>query len=162
MPDDFTPQPNEQKNKDKKSLGNGFVFKQLVLWAIVLIVTPFMIHYVSGGKESKPDVLTSSQFENLLAKNRIHSVLVEEQSSTSILKLSGNYWPESIKVGTTDGLKKYTTKVIYTDTIDNAIRANCGIRDVKQNSGFWGSIILSILPIVIISLLFYIFFIRQM
>ncbi len=162
MPDDFTPQQNDQKNKDRKGLGNGFVFKQLVLWAIVLIVTPFMIHYVSGGKESKPDVLTSSQFENLLTKNRIHSVLVEEQSSTSILKLSGNYWPESSKVGTAEGLKKYTTKVIYTDTIDNAIRENCNIRDVKQNSGFWGSIILSVLPIVLISVLFYVFFIRQM
>ena len=162
MPDDFTPPTNGQNDKEHKSPGNGFVLKQLILWAIVLIVTPFMIHYASGGKESKPDVLTSSQFETLLEKNRIHSVLVEEQSSTNIQKITGNYWPESVKIGTTDGLKKYTTKLIYTETVDNAIRANCKIRDVKQNSSFWGSILLSILPIAIISLLFYIFFIRQM
>ncbi len=162
MPDDFTPTTNGQKDKDHKNSGNGFVLKQLILWALVLIVTPFLIHYASGGKENKPDVLTSSQFENLLEKNRIHSVLVEEQTSTNIQKLTGNYWPESVKIGTTDGMKKYTTKVIYTETIDNAIRANCKIRDVKQNSSFWGSILLSILPIAIISLLFYIFFIRQM
>ncbi|MBQ7651560.1 MAG: AAA family ATPase, partial [Victivallales bacterium] len=121
-----------------------------------------MIHYASGGKENKPDVLTSSQFETLLEKNRIHSVMVEEQSSTSIQKITGNYWPESVKIGTTDGMRKYTTKLIYTETIDNTIRANCKIRDVKQNSNFWGSILLSILPIAIISLLFYIFFLRQM
>ena len=152
--------PNQE---DKNPQGTSSIVRPMMMWIILLGLLPVLFFFSFKKSDiDRTDTLSVSDFELLLNAKRIRRAVVEEQSSSNIQKITGEYWPMAIAPGAAEGLRRYVTKVIYTDSLEALIRSNCPLRDVKQSSGIWSNLLLSLLPIVVLALLFYFFFIRQM
>ncbi len=155
---------NEQNpNTDNNNLPDRkpHFSKQIVLWVLILASLPLACFFFARDGKGIPDELIASQFEQYLEQGMITSVTVEEQSSSAVQLLSGTYIPEKANNPNAPE-KKYKVRVIYTDTLDNSIRSKCGIRKVEADNGMLSGIFMSVLPILILVLLFYFLFIRQM
>ena len=147
----------------KKMPEPGSIARPMMMWLILLAFLPMLFYFTfKKGDIDKIDVLSVSDFELLLNAKRINRAVVEEQSSSNIQRIRGEYWPLAVSPDTPEGLRKYETKVIYTESLEALVRANCPNRDVKQSSGIWNNLLLSLLPILVLALLFYFFFYRQL
>ena len=153
------------RNEDSghsNSNNHSSVARQLLLWGCVFVIVPMMLWYASSRSDRKIKVLSSSEFENLLTANRIATVLVEEETSSAVQNLSGEYWPAGTKIGDQKALHLYRSKVLYTDAVDALIRANCPKREVKSGGSLLMSILMSPLLFLVMIVLFYWLFFRQM
>lgn len=157
------PERNNSQNKNPNSKPPvNAPYKQLLMWAVILLIIPFLMHYMGSGSKGNTVELTASEFEKILTDGRINHAVIEEQSSSGVQRITGDYWRENADKTKKTNLSKFTTKVIYTDTLDDMLRQNCTNRNVKSSSGILMNLAISILPILIIGILFYIFFVRQM
>ena len=91
----------------------------------------------------------------------IHTAVVVEQSSTSIQVIRGKFWPRDRQIGREEDLASYETKVIYTEALDTLLRNSGVIREARASNGLLGSLLVSILPILLLVTLFYFLFNRQ-
>ena len=146
---------NTQKDKNKPR-GNQVLGRQMMPWIIVLVIVPIFLMFLRGSGESVKE-LTVSRFEELLKRNLIVSVIAEQQEGGGVVVLTGNYQPDS-----NSAPQPYRTKVLYTDAVDKLIRENANVRDVKSGHSVFMNILMSVLPFLIISVILYIFFARQM
>ncbi|NMA45594.1 MAG: AAA family ATPase, partial [Lentisphaerae bacterium] len=120
-----------------------------------------MLMTFRGGVAARVVELKAAEFEELLRGRRIHSVTLEEQQSSSVQLLVGEFWPEDVPLGSAEGLRAYRSKVIYTDSFDKMLRESGVMRDVRSSNNLLLNIILSLLPIVLLIGVFYFLFSRQ-
>ncbi|MGI6353652.1 MAG: ATP-dependent zinc metalloprotease FtsH [Lentisphaeria bacterium] len=159
MPDDYS------NKKDDPIPGNRRMMapkKQLFLWMILIFLAPAMIMLFRGDPSDRAVLLKQSQYEDFLRAGRIRSAIVEEQSSSNIQVLVGDYWPENVPVGSDEGLQRYRTKVVYTESFDKELRQYCQVREARQANNLMTNILLSVLPILLLIGVFYFMFSRQM
>lgn len=157
---DDTETPRDRRPKSGKKLPTPM--KHLAFWAVLLFLGPLMmIMTFRGGAAAKVVDLKAAEFEELLRGRRIHSVTLEEQQSSSVQLLVGEFWPEDVPLGSAEGLRAYRSKVIYTDSFDKMLRESGVMRDVRSSNNLLLNIILSLLPIVLLVGVFYFLFTRQ-
>jgi cell division protease FtsH len=159
MPDD------RHSRKDEKNPSNRRLpapKKQLLLWMVLIFLAPAMIMLFRGDPSGRAVVLKQSQYEDYLRAGRIRSATIEEQSSSNIQLLVGDFWPESVPIGSDEGLQRYRTRVVYTDSFDKELRQHCQVREAKQANNLMTNILLSVLPILLLIGVFYFMFSRQM
>lgn len=148
--------------RQKSGGGPSLLSRQMMLWFFVLAVVPLLIFFSFRNSGGDVDVLSTSEFEDMLRVKRVQSILIEEQPSSGIQEITGKYWRKVEDVGKKTRLRQFKTKVIYTDALDQSIRFNCPQRDVKPASTLLSSLLISVLPLLLLILVFYFFFSRQM
>lgn len=126
-------------------------------WLIVLVIVPLFLYVLRGGERVRVKNLSVSEFENMLKTKQIISVVAEEQDGGGIVMLTGSFKPSPDSAP-----QPYRTRIIYTQAVDEAIRANCPSRDVKAGHGLLMNLLMSVLPFLVISVILYIFFARQL
>ncbi|MGI5923080.1 MAG: ATP-dependent zinc metalloprotease FtsH [Lentisphaeria bacterium] len=157
---------DDTENPRSRRQGSGRKFpspmKHLAFWAVLLFLGPvMMLMTFRGGVAARVVELKAAEFEELLRGRRIHSVTLEEQQSSSVQLLVGEFWPEDVPLGSAEGLRAYRSKVIYTDSFDKMLRESGVMRDVRSSNNLLLNIILSLLPIVLLIGVFYFLFSRQ-
>ncbi len=135
--------------------------KQLIFWAVLIFVGPLLVMWFNSRNNARTTVLTASDFEELLLGKHIHTAVVVEQSSTSIQIIRGKFWPRDRQIGREEDLASYETKVIYTEALDTLLRNSGVIREARASNGLLGSLLVSVLPILLLVTVFYFLFNRQ-
>lgn len=135
--------------------------KHLAFWVVLLFIGPLLMMTFKGGSAAKVVDLKAAEFEELLNGRRIFSVTLEEQQSSSVQLIVGEFWPNEVPLGSAEGLLRYRTKVIYTDSFDQMLRRSGVMRDVRSSNNLLLNVLLSLLPIVLLVGVFYFLFSRQ-
>ena len=147
-------------SKDEKSKAKKAEFKfqtpnplSLLFWIILLagILGIFFFHSQDDAIELK-----SSEFETALVEGNVLSVVIRNDATSGIRKITGEYRLESNSVP-----KKYKVEVTYTDMLDELIRKHCDDRKTESVSNFFGNLLLSLLPIFLLVVIIYLLFARQ-
>ena len=180
-PSDSTPpEPDSSKNSSgepRDGKGNPKAksprppVQTLVFWVLVLALLPaLLVWYGQTRTEEEIDQLDASDFEEYLVKDRIGKAVIHCDASTKNVEyITGTYRPIQSQNGDGDGdaqtevpIRKYRVEPIYSETLDQMLRDHAPQREVEYISDFWGQILLSLLPILLLVLLLYFLFSRQM
>ena len=152
---------DSKKEKDSESKGrkpdlkvSNSSIQTLIIWFLIIFAIPVAL--VFFHKDEKAENLKSSQFEKALQEDRIKSVVIRHDPSTNSKKITGEYLPEGSSAS-----KKYSVDVTYTDELDQMIRENCEDRQTVIVSNFFNNLLISLLPIVLLVVVIYILFARQ-
>ncbi|MBQ7177937.1 MAG: ATP-dependent metallopeptidase FtsH/Yme1/Tma family protein, partial [Victivallales bacterium] len=78
--------PQQPENKNQQ------FGRQILLWILIFISVPLACYYFMKDGKGAPSQFIASQFDTYLAEGRIDSVTLEEQSSSHVQILSGQYW----------------------------------------------------------------------
>lgn len=140
------------------------------IWLGIFLILGVLLLLKNFDSE-KPAEFNQSQFIDALKENRILSADIYSEAN-DVLSISGRYLlaaeATSVPVKATARDKKaprqeylYKTRVQKTDTIDKLLQERTEAVTVKQNNDSWFSLLGSILPLVILFIIIYIFAARQ-
>ena len=137
--------------------------RMLVFWLLILFACPTLILMYRATHDQDVEVLPWHEFENLLTSDRVQEVTVVEDPSTGrdTITVRGSYWPANVEVGDKTALVKYKAKVVLDDGLVNLLREHTEY-SAELNSNLLGSILISLLPILILVGLIYFLFSRQL
>ncbi len=124
-------------------------------WLIILFAVPVGLWFFHKQQE-EVDTLKNSEFEAALLEKRVHSVVTVHEPTTGNRKITGEF-----KRVNDTSLRKYSVEVTYTDALDQMIRENCDDRQTINVSNFFNNLMLSILPIILLVIVIYFLFARQ-
>jgi len=137
----------------------------LVFWLLLLFAVPLTLFFLNRRESVQPQELTASEFERHLGAGRVTEVTVVKDQATGIRTLTGTYRPERKGGDATQPepeARPFKVDVVYTDHLDDLLRQHCTNRNIKTVSNFWGNVLLSVLPILLLVALIYFLFSRQM
>ena len=154
--------------EDKKSVKPSG--KAAWIWLGIFLILGVLLLLKNFDSE-KPAEFNQSQFIDALKENRILSADIYSEAN-DVLSISGRYLlaaeATSVPVKETARDKKsprreylYKTRVQKTDTIDKLLQERTEAVTVKPNNDSWYSLLGSILPLVILFIIIYIFAARQ-
>ncbi len=137
--------------------------RMLFFWLVVLFACPTLILLYRAGHDQDAEVLPWYEFESLLQSDRIRDATVVDDPSSghSTTTIRGTYWPPNVDVEDPRALVKYRTKVVLTESLVELLREHTEY-SAEVNSNLLGSIVLSLLPILILVGLIYFLFSRQL
>jgi cell division protease FtsH len=149
---DENPQQGEPKRPDLKFSPPTAV--QIFVWVILLAVLPFVFIQTLSG-DSKTEKLSSSQFEEMLNKQLITDTVVSHNPSNDRYTITGEFERDGEK-------KRYEVEVMYTEALEKLIRENSPERKFKRESPLLSNFLMSIVPIVLLVIIIYFLFSRQL
>ena len=130
---------------------------QYGFWLFILILIPLFA--VLRSKDSADtEVLTQKAFEDKLRNGRIVE-LTTVVNSEGIVRVKGVFIPDG---STPDVQRKFQSKVIYSDALDELIRDHCSDYSASSEGSSFMQIVMMLLPTVLLIAFFYFIFIRQM
>ena len=130
---------------------------QYGFWLFILILIPLFA--VLRSKDSADtEVLTQKAFEDKLRNGRIVE-LTTVVNSDGIVRVKGVFIPDG---STPDIQRKFQSKVIYSDALDELIRDHCSDYSASSEGSSFMQIVMMLLPTVLLIAFFYFIFIRQM
>ncbi len=132
-----------------------------VFWFALLFALPLILYLVGQHRQNDVQKINQSAFEEILLDGRIKSVTRVRESGRGISAVRGKYIPLSDADERPEALA-YRAEVTYSDELDSMIRAHAQEYDTETVSDIWGSLLLSLLPILILVLLIYFLFSRQL
>lgn len=137
--------------------------RMLLFWMLILFAFPTIVLLYRAGHTQDSDQLRWSEFEQLLLNDRVYrATVVEEPSGGYLTKtITGTYWPENVEPGNTANLVKFHAKVVLTESLVELLRQHTEY-EAEQRSNLLGSVLLSLLPILILVGLIYFLFSRQL
>jgi len=137
--------------------------RMLLFWLLVLFACPTLILLYRASHDQDVETLPWYEFEDYLEADRVRdATVVEDPSSGYMIKtIRGSYWPPNVDVTDEKALVKYKVKVVLTESLLDLLR-NYTEYKAEQNSNLVGSILLSLLPILILVGLIYFLFSRQL
>jgi len=135
-----------------------------LVWMVILFALPTVIWLFGSHKAPRQERLSASEFERLLLNDRVRSAVIVRDPSTGAWKITGTYVPEVPPDEPRDEVaqQRYVVEVAYTDELDEMLRKHCPYRDVRTRSTLWSNILMSVLPILLVVLLIYFLFSRQL
>jgi cell division protease FtsH len=153
------PPPGTPPKKAPRPPMQTFVF-----WFILLFALPLTIYFLGQDKSQDADKLTQSGFEKILRDGRVKKAVIVRESGSGIRYIKGQYLPPDTTEQNAEPATPvdFRTEVVYTEELDKLIRANCENYSTENVSDIWGSLLVSILPILILVALIYFLFSRQM
>ena len=128
-----------------------------LVWLLVMIMLGTMMLFKTFGPEQQQE-LNQSEFEKQLLEKAVNTVnMVADGDNIFIIE-------GELKSDDNDSSPHYyTTRVVMSDTLENALRTSgAKITVDPDNSGFWNFIFVSVLPILIIIGVIYFISMRQM
>ena len=161
--DEKPPAPSQEsaKTKDKESKSRKPDLKlsppsiqMFVIWILIIFSIPLGLFFFHNQEEA--DVLKSSEFESYLLDQRIRTVVVHYEPTSGSREITGEYQVKDSAV-----IKKYKVEVTYSDALDQMIREHCNDRRTLNTSSFLSNLALSVVPIVLLVLIVYVLFARQ-
>ncbi len=152
--DDDSGHGTDGKSRKLESKFNSPSPQGYVVWLIILLAIPLGLFYFHNQEEA--DTLKSSEFESALQEGRIVSVVIQHEPASGSRKIIGDYRPDDSAV-----TRRYKLEVIYTDALDQLIRESCDDRKTENVSNFFGNLMISLFPILLLVLIIYILFARQ-
>ncbi|NLF18503.1 MAG: ATP-dependent metallopeptidase FtsH/Yme1/Tma family protein [Lentisphaerae bacterium] len=137
--------------------------RMLFFWLLVLFAAPTLILLYRASHDQDVERLPWHEFERYLLDDRVQdAVVVEDPSSGYTIKtIRGSYWPPNVDVSDDKALVKYRVEVVLTDSLLDLLRDHTEY-SAERNSNMVGSILLSLLPILILVALIYFLFSRQL
>ncbi len=152
---------NNKKTDPQKPLGGGMKFSPMTVlaWAAIITATValFMMrnHYAAPATE-----ISQADFLNKFASNQIaHAEINMNSQSSALMPVTGEYL-ETPKDGKAIKVPFIVTKAYFTQSMLDQLYRSGAVEPGAPNAAAW-NILLSIAPIVVIALLFWFFFIRQ-
>ncbi|NOY74820.1 MAG: ATP-dependent zinc metalloprotease FtsH [Kiritimatiellaeota bacterium] len=155
---DFNPKKLDSRQSSSGSSG-GKSQIALVVWLLIFLGLGIFVLFNHGSKTVTK--WSQSKFEKELASGHIEKVsTIPLTDGVAILK--GEYRSSDSQSNATKKPKVFTTKVTLTDDLDKLIR-NSGVeRKVEPPNPWIGNLLLTLLPILIVVVLIYVLFARQM
>ncbi len=153
-PDDGSGKKNEGKGKKLESKFSPPSPQGYLVWLIILLAIPLGLFYFHNQEEA--DTLKTSEFESAIQSGRIINVVIQHEPTSGSGKIVGDYRPNDSAV-----TRRYKLEVIYTDALDKLIRENCDDRQTVNVSNVFGNLMISLFPILLLVLIIYILFARQ-
>ena len=138
-----------------------------LFWIIILALIPALLFWI-GQSRTREDVdeLSVSKFEELLLKEQVETAIIHRDASSGrVESITGVYRPLRTEVAEDapeTSSRQYLVQPIYTEALEAILREHCPHRKVETTSDFWGQLLLSLLPILLLVLLLYFLFSRQM
>jgi len=148
--------PSPQPKRPPRPPLQTFLF-----WLALLFVPVLFLYMFSTQQDKNVQELKQSEFEKILLDNRVKTAILIREEGRGVQSVEGEYIPETAAEDNPETLK-YTADVVYSEKLDELIRDHAKERDNKTVSNIWGSLLMSILPILILVLLFYFLFARQL
>ncbi len=168
-----TPSPpapqDSQSTEDKEAPTSKLPrppIQTLLFWILLLALIPALLVWLGQTRsQEEVDELTTSEFEEYLLKDRVgKAVIHRDASSGRVETITGTYQPartQAEDIPETES-RQYRVEPIYTEALEEMLREHCPERDVRTVSNFWGQLLISVLPILLLVLLLYFLFARQM
>ncbi len=130
----------------------------LLFWVVLLFALPILLVLLSQQRGGKPQKMIQSEFEQFLRRDLVLEAVVVRERGVGVKEIRGKYRvddaPES-------PVLDYTVSVIYSDELDQLVRQHSLIRDTKEDANYWGQVLASLLPILLLVALIYFLFSRQ-
>jgi cell division protease FtsH len=134
-----------------------------IFWLIILFALPVLIFFLSRQQQPEQTRFTQSEFEQYLLAGRIRTADIIRDPGVGIRAIEGEYVPEGDDLPADEGaLQSYTAEVIFSEKLEEMLRDHCPHRKPKTVSNFWSNILISLLPILILVVLIYFLFSRQL
>jgi len=167
---DAPPEPREERDRSRglvtppRPPGGRSSMVTFLVWMVILFALPTVIWLFGSHKAPRQERLSASEFERLLLNDRVRSAVIVRDPSTGAWKITGTYVPEVPPDEPRDEVaqQRYVVEVAYTDELDEMLRKHCPYRDVRTRSTLWSNILMSVLPILLVVLLIYFLFSRQL
>ncbi len=150
-----TPSPKPRGGKSEPKLSPPPV-QSIIIWLLIFITVPLVVMWASGREKSGE--LSQKAFEEALRAQRIHTANIDHVAS-GIATVTGKWkaTPEA------EELTGYTAVVYFSDEMEAMIRDNVITDfDTDPPSGIWSNLLLPLLPIVLLVVIIYYLFVRQM
>jgi len=154
--------PNSGASRPDGS-GNRQPMRMLFFWLVVLFACPTLILLYRASHDQDVETLPWYEFEELLRSDRVHDATVVDDPSSGArtITIRGTYWPANVEVGDPKSKVKYRSKVVLAESVVELLREHTEY-NAELNSNLVGSIVLSLLPILILVGLIYFLFSRQL
>jgi len=130
-----------------------------LVWLLIFIMIGSMLLFKTFGPEQQKE-LNQTEFERRLESNNVKTINMIAEGD-DIFRIEGEMRGADSKNESAPDY--YITRVVMSDSLQNAMRkSEAKITVDSNNSGFWGFILTSILPILIIIAVIYFISMRQM
>jgi cell division protease FtsH len=155
---DNDPPPSPENDGDRPDLRVGPApLLNLVLWAIVLLAIPFGLIMWAPNRDNAVEI-SQSAFEQALRERRVQNLVIHDNPARDSRKVVGKYLPAGIE----GEAKEFVAVVIWSERLDVLIANNCpDKRKVKPVNNLLTNLLVSIVPIVLLIIVIYILFARQ-
>ena len=154
--EDFNPKKLDSRKSSSDSPG-GKSQIALLVWLLIFLGLGIFVLFNHGTR--KVAKWSQSKFEKELAAGRVEKISTVPLTDRVAL-LNGEYVSSSSSSDSKP--KKFTTKVTLTDELDDLIRKAGVERKVEPQNPWIGNFLLTLLPILIVVVLIYVLFARQM
>jgi cell division protease FtsH len=150
-PDHSNDPGRPRKGELKPTTVSSFIF-----WTILLFAVPIGLFALSRSKEGTIKELKQSEFEQALVDREVDDVLIKTQSGSAIARISGSYLDR-----TDNQYQRFEAKAVVTEELIQMIRENCNTWASEPGDSLWASVLLSIVPFLLLIILIYVLFARQ-
>ena len=135
----------------------------LIFWVMVLIAIPMALVFFFKKDNDQVLKLSQSKFETWLADKKIETVKVTTEPQTGRTVVSGRCVLTTRSEAGDDAETKarYEAEVKYSEGFDQLLRASGVEREADWKTGWLGSILVQLLPILLLVGLIYFLFSRQ-
>ncbi|MCF7853818.1 MAG: ATP-dependent zinc metalloprotease FtsH [Candidatus Pacebacteria bacterium] len=134
-----------------------------LFWIIILFALPLIIFFIGQQQGKDTTTLIQSEFESYLKDGHIRSATVIRDPNTGVREIKGTYIPKTAgDAQAPPAPLPYKVEVTYTEKLDELVREYVPERETKVTSNFWGNILISLLPILLLVGLIYFLFSRQL
>lgn len=136
--------PTRQKNNDKY-LG---LFKNLMVWLVIIVITLILIRFVNQPTQQQTKSLSFSEFIQAVNNDQVKSVEIKGNNISGVTKNNEKfetYAPEDPEL----------VKTLLSKNVNITAKS-------KEEDSIWRSILITWAPLLIIFILWWVFFTRQM
>ena len=135
-----------------------------IFWFALLFALPLVIYMLGQHRQNEVQTLKQSVFEELLVAEGRHvkSATIVRDAGGVVRRVKGEYIPRSEDPDDPATILRYEVEVVWSDQLDKMIREHAREYDTEEVSDIWGNLLISILPILILVLIIYFIFSRQL
>ena len=164
----FMPDDNKNRDEDRGGKKNGEFRvppRTYIIWIAILGAIPLLMVFKSNGPASV-DNLTQTQFMQAVASNQIVEAIIAYDPQSLLHEVRGKYFKTDKAGARIEAAGKqgeaapFVAKVRLTDTFEDRLLGS-GLFETKAPNTVLLGLIYSLGPILVIGLLIWFFFIRQ-
>jgi len=135
-----------------------------LFWLLLLIILPVTLYMVRPGTRTDTDKIKQSEFERLLRNSQIKDAVVVTDTTAGRSMITGSYWPdpEAATAGDPGALRNYRVQIIYSKALEGMLRDHVDDVAIDTSQDWWGNLIWTFLPILLLIGVIYFMFSRQL
>ncbi len=150
--------PDENRNENKKSGEFKVPPGRYILWIAILAAAPLLI-LVKNSSTTQGDVLSQADFERLVESGQVtEGTVIYNPPGTFLNEITGKYRKSQPDGKVVEG--RFKSKVLLYEELKKKVFESKKF-EVKEANTFLLGLLYSVFPILVIGLLIWFFFIRQ-